>query len=85
MITTDKTLAYLREILSSYVDKHQFPDSLYKKLQTKEYNGEGDLVKDLNEEEISYLNQILPDEIEHAMQVQDFKRVHELNEVYELL
>jgi hypothetical protein len=81
----EKTLAYLREILSSYVGEHQFPDSIYKKLQTKEYNGEGDFVRDLNEEEISYLNQILPDEIQHAMQVQDFKRVYELNEVYELL
>lgn len=81
----EKTLAYLREILSSYVTHHNFPNSIYKKLQTKDYRGEGEFVRDLSEEEIAYLNQILPKEINHALEVQDYERVYQLNEVYELL
>lgn len=81
----EKTLAYLREILSSYVTHHHFQSSIYQKIQTKDYHGEGEFVRDLTEEEIAYLNQILPEEINHALEVQDYERVYQLNEVYELL
>jgi hypothetical protein len=81
----DQTLGYLRESLSNYTDEQQFAISIYEKLQAKEYESEGAFIRELSEEEINFLNNILPDEINYAMEERDFKRVNELNEVYELL
>lgn len=47
--------------------------------------GEGNFVKDLNDDEMSYLNTILEKEIKYAQNEQDQQRASELNEVYELL
>lgn len=81
----DKTLGYLREVLSNYTDGQQLPQSIYSKLKEKHFQSEGEFVRVLDEEEIEFLNKILPDEISHALEAQDFQRVQELNEVYELL
>ncbi|MDX8362908.1 MULTISPECIES: sigma-G-dependent sporulation-specific acid-soluble spore protein CsgA [Bacillaceae] len=81
----DKTLRYLQETLSNYLDKHNISEQIYEKLLAKTYRSEGDFVKELNEEEISFLDEVLPDEIIYALDEQDFKRVEQLNEVYELL
>lgn len=81
----EQTLAYLRETLSNYTEEHQVSLQLSKKLEEKAYKSEGDFVRELDEQEIEFLNQVLPGEINHAMEAQDYNRVQELNEVYELL
>lgn len=42
-------------------------------------------MQQIDEEEIEFLNKVLPEEINYAMDEKDFTRVHQLNEVYELL
>lgn len=81
----DKTLGYLREILSNYSDGHSDGRQLYRKLSEGNFSNEGDFVRHLTQKEISFLNNILPKEINYAKEEQDEKRAHELNEVYELL
>jgi hypothetical protein len=81
----DKTLGYLREILSNYSDEHSEGRNLYRKLLEGHFSSEGTFVKKLNQKEIDFLNKILPNEIHYAKEEQDEKRAHELNEVYELL
>jgi hypothetical protein len=82
----EKTLAYLREILSNYTEHHeQTPHIIYHKLTKNAYKNEEEFVRDLSEHEIAFLDRILPHEIKYAMDEQDFERVYQLNEVYELL
>ena len=81
----DKTLGYLREILSNYTDDHSEGRQLYRKLSEGHFSNEGDFVRHLTQKEINFLNNMLPKEINHAKEEQDKKRAHELNEVYELL
>nr|WP_263326216.1 sigma-G-dependent sporulation-specific acid-soluble spore protein CsgA [Neobacillus sp. Marseille-Q6967] len=81
----DKTLGYLREILSNYTEIHPKSEEIYQKLVNGRYTSEGMFVRDLTQEEINFLDKILPDEIKYAKEEQDEKRAHELNEVYELL
>ena len=81
----DNTLGYLKEILSNYTDDHSEGRFIYKKLVEGAYNSEESFVRDLTQKESSFLNNILPKEINHAKEVQDEKRAYELNEVYELL
>ncbi|WP_420490580.1 sigma-G-dependent sporulation-specific acid-soluble spore protein CsgA [Neobacillus niacini] len=81
----DKTLGYLREILSNYSDGHNEGKQVYRKLSEGKFNTEGDFVRQLNQKEINFLNEILPNEINYAKEEQDEKRAHELNEVFELL
>lgn len=84
-LTMDKTLGYLREILSNYTDDHSEGRHLYRKLSEGNFSNEGDFVRHLTQKEINFLNNMLPREINHAKEEQDEKRAHELNEVYELL
>ncbi|MEW5321789.1 sigma-G-dependent sporulation-specific acid-soluble spore protein CsgA [Geobacillus thermoleovorans] len=82
----EQTLAYLREVLSNYLDHHgDAPKRIYKKLISKPYRGEGEFVRDLTQEESAFLDRILPHEIRYAMDERDYERVYQLNEVYELL
>ena len=81
----EQTLGYLRESLSNYTEEQQLANQIFKKLLSSEYDSEESFVRTLEGEEIEFLNKVLPDEINYAMEEQDFKRVHELNEVYELL
>ena len=81
----DKTLGYLREILSNYSDQHSEGRQLYRKLSEGNFSSEGDFVRQLNQKEIDFLNRMLPNEINYAKEEQDEKRAHELNEVFELL
>jgi hypothetical protein len=82
----EKTLAYLREILSNYLEYHDdTPRRIYKKLLSKTYKSEGEFVRDLSQKESAFLDRILPHEIRYAMDERDFERVYQLNEVYELL
>ncbi|HZG60224.1 MAG TPA: sigma-G-dependent sporulation-specific acid-soluble spore protein CsgA [Anoxybacillus sp.] len=82
----EKTLAYLREILSNYTEYHeQTPRIIYHKLIKNAYKNEEEFVRDLSQKEIAFLDRILPNEIRYAMDEKDFERVYQLNEVYELL
>jgi hypothetical protein len=82
----EKTLAYLREILSNYTEYHdKTPRIIYHKLIRNAYKNEEEFVRDLSEKEVAFLDRILPNEIRYAMDEQDFERVYQLNEVYELL
>ena len=81
----DKTLGYLREILSNYSDGHNEGKQIYRKLSEGNFTSEGDFVRQLNQKEVNFLNKILPNEINYAKEEQDEKRAHELNEVFELL
>ncbi|MED3563628.1 sigma-G-dependent sporulation-specific acid-soluble spore protein CsgA [Bacillus xiapuensis] len=82
----DKTLGYLREILSNYNDEHHtLGRHLFRKVSEGRFASEGDFVRLLDQKEIEFLNDILPKEIRYAKEEQDEKRAHELNEVYELL
>jgi hypothetical protein len=81
----EQTLGYLREILSNYVEEQSLSQQIYKKLHSTSYHDEKEFVMSLAEDESNYLNKILPDEIKHSLQEQDYKRLEELNNVYELL
>jgi Minor curli fiber component A len=81
----DKTLGYLIEVISNYADEKKTSQTILTKVVNNQYGTEEAFVRDLNEEEIEFLNNVLPDEINYAMDNRDFKRVQELNEVYELL
>lgn len=81
----DQSLGYLREILATYTEKDVVGKRLYNKISTHDYPTESKFVEDLNQEENQYLNQVLIDAIEYSNQEQDYERVHQLNEVYELL
>ncbi|MDQ6599140.1 sigma-G-dependent sporulation-specific acid-soluble spore protein CsgA [Bacillus salipaludis] len=82
----DKTLGYLREILSNYNDEHHSEGRrLFRKVSEGKFTSEGDFVRHLSQKEIEFLNDILPKEIMYAKEELDEKRAHELNEVYELL
>ncbi|MHC0038415.1 sigma-G-dependent sporulation-specific acid-soluble spore protein CsgA [Pseudoneobacillus sp. C159] len=81
----DRTLGYLRETLSNYTEQYSIGQQIYTKMKQQNYSSEGAFIKDLSEEEIDFLNKILPDEIQYAKAEQDEKRAYELNEVFELL
>lgn len=81
----NKPLGYLREILSNYTDRSQTAKDIYGKIRETEYTTEGAFVRVLSEEEMNFLNKILPDEINHAREEQDDTRAEQLNEVFELL
>jgi hypothetical protein len=81
----EKTLAYLREIVSNYTKTYPLSRKIYQRLEKGNYPSEGDFVRDLTMEEIEFLNKILPEAIEYANNESDEKRAQQLNEVYELL
>jgi hypothetical protein len=80
----DFTLGYLREAISNY-DSSSVAKRISLKLEKGQFKTERDLVLTLDEDEIQFLNNVLPDEIKYAFNEQDFIRGNQLNEVYELL
>ncbi|MBU7593254.1 sigma-G-dependent sporulation-specific acid-soluble spore protein CsgA [Metabacillus halosaccharovorans] len=80
----DFTLGYLREALSNY-DRSSVCNRITNKLTNGKFHTELDFVRILEEDEIQFLNNVLPDEIKYAFNEQDFIRGNQLNEVYELL
>ncbi len=81
----DKTLSYLREIISNYTDEHPMSKQIYNKLMATANHDELSFVRELDEDEAHFLNEILPQEIQHALDEQDYTRMTELNHVYELI
>ena len=74
----NQTLAYLREVLSNYVDQHKIAKEMYQSLEKNHYSNEKEFAESLSETAIDYLNEILPDEINYAKEEQD-------HEIYEQL
>ncbi|GAC91524.1 sporulation-specific SASP protein [Anoxybacillus flavithermus NBRC 109594] len=82
----NQTLAYLREALASYADRHHaIAMHLYKKLISKPYKSEEQFVRDLSPKEVAFLDRMLRQEMKYAKEEQDNIRVYHLNEVYEQL
>lgn len=81
----EKSLGYLKESLSNYLEESDVCQSIYKRLNSTKYHSEEDFVRTLTTKEIEVLNGVLKEEIDYAKQEQDAKRATELNEVYELL
>jgi hypothetical protein len=81
----EKTLAYLREIVSNYTETYPLSKKIYQRIEQGNYPSEGEFVKVLTAEEIEFLNKILPEAINYAKNELDDERARQLNEVYELL
>jgi hypothetical protein len=83
----DQSLAYLREILSLHTENSDIGKELYDKLTNGNYTGEGQLqfVRELSEDEMSFLDHVLKEAIAYSKHAQDSERANHLNEVYELL
>lgn len=81
----DRTIGYLREILSNYTDQYPEAQDVYEKIKQHNFSSEEELVRHLTGAETQLLNKILPEEIEHAKDSQDEERFTQLSEVYELL
>lgn len=84
MRVIDNTLNYLRESLANY-SENDMCKQINKKLDMKKYKNENEFVKNLDEEEIAYLNSVVEKELKYAKSVQNDIRVKELTEVYEQL
>jgi Minor curli fiber component A len=80
----DFTLGYLKETISNY-DNHSVAQKISEKLDIGQFKSERDFVLTLEDVEVDFLNNVLPDEIKYAFNEQDFIRGNQLNEVYELL
>ncbi|WP_202395756.1 sporulation protein [Virgibacillus halodenitrificans] len=75
---------YLRESLANY-SENEMCQQIFQKLDEKIYSNEVMFVKALDEEEMTYLNDVLENELYYAKSVEHDQRVKELTEVYELL
>lgn len=84
MRVIDNTLNYLRESLANY-SENDMCQKIDKKLETEGYKNEGEFVRNLDEEEMAYLDSVLERELAYARNVENDIRVKELTEVYELL
>lgn len=82
----NQKLAYLREALANYADRHHtIAVHLYKKLMSKSYKDEEQFVRDLSQKEAAFLDRMLRQEMKYAKEEQDAVRVYHLNEIYEQL
>ncbi|WP_102345818.1 sporulation protein [Bacillus sp. Marseille-P3661] len=81
----EKTLAYLREILSNHLSESETCHIIYEKISNKDYKDENAFIDDLDENEMMYLNNVLPDEIQYAQNEQDDQRTYELTNIYDRL
>jgi hypothetical protein len=80
----DRTLQYLRESLSNYIE-NDVCQQILSKIENKNYANEESFVGDLDGQEMDYLDMVLENELDYAKNVQNDDRVKELNEVYEQL
>lgn len=81
----NKPLAYLQEILTSNGEDREMANSIILKMHETRYVSTASFINELNEGQIQFLNHSLPDEMKHALESEDFPRLQQLNEVYELL
>lgn len=85
MVIIKRSLQYLSESLSNYVEEDGMCQQICSKLENGNYNEEIDFVEDLEEEEVVYLENVLKKEIDYAESAQDDVRVNELEIIYEIL
>ncbi|WP_223701994.1 sigma-G-dependent sporulation-specific acid-soluble spore protein CsgA [Sutcliffiella deserti] len=81
----NKALGYLQEVLSSYPDDQNLNRQIVHRIKHYSEDNLTAFIYSLSEEEVQFLNESLPDEMKHALQSEDFLRLQQLNEVYELL
>ncbi|WP_138417187.1 sporulation protein [Aquibacillus sediminis] len=81
----DQNLAYLHEVLSNYLEENDAIRHIDQKLRANRYPSEEAFAKDLQQEDIQMLTQILQKEMHHANESGDHERGYQLNEVYEQL
>lgn len=81
----NQPLGYLKEILSNYTDRSDTGKEIYSIIREYDFTTEESFVRKLSDEQINFLNKILPEEINHAKEAKDEQRANQLNEVYELL
>ncbi|MFC4024605.1 sporulation protein [Oceanobacillus longus] len=84
MINIDQTLQYLRESLSNYIE-NDVCQQILSKIEANNYTSEEIFISDLDGKEMDYLDMVLENELDYAKNVQNDKRVKELNDVYEQL
>jgi hypothetical protein len=80
----DTTLGYVRESLSNYLEKH-LAHTIFEKLEKHPNMDAYEFINHLEREEIQYLNDILPKEIDYAEQEKNQKRYDELTSFFERL
>jgi hypothetical protein len=85
MKNMNQPLGYLKEILSNYTDRSDEGKEVYSIIREYDFTNEESFVKKLSDEQVDFLNKILPDEINHAKEAEDHERANQLNEVFELL
>ncbi|UII57777.1 sigma-G-dependent sporulation-specific acid-soluble spore protein CsgA [Cytobacillus spongiae] len=79
----NQAVGYLREVLSNYTEGYPVGQMIYDKVKNIDFKSEQQFARALSEQEINFLHNILPDEIQHAHKEQDFERAHQLNAIYE--
>lgn len=79
------SLRYLRESLSNYEGNDDIIERINVKLASKSYGNQIEFIEDLDEDEMTYLDRILEQEINYARSAHDEVRSKELNDIYELL
>ena len=84
MVAIESSLLYLRESMDLYKD-HPTCQSILTKVTAGPYTSEEAFVTELSDQEISYLNALLRQELRYANQSEDRTRFNELNSIYELL
>lgn len=60
-------------------------EQIVRKIESNKYENEEMFARDLSEEEMAYLNDILENELNYARNARDDVRTRELTEVFELL
>lgn len=81
----NQPLGYLKEILSNYTDRSDTGKEIYAIIKEYDFESEESFAQKLSEEQINFLNKILPEEINHAKEADDRERANQLNEVFEQL
>ncbi|QKY71556.1 sporulation protein [Lentibacillus sp. CBA3610] len=80
----DNTLSYLRESLVNH-QENDMTKQIADKLERNGYKNEEEFVRNLNEEEMEYLDQVVKKELNYARNAEDEVRAGQLREIYELL
>lgn len=81
----NQPLGYLKEILSNYTDHSDVGREIYAIIREYDFTSEEMFITKLSAEQMDFLNGILPNEMNHAEEVDDHERLSQLNEVYEQL
>lgn len=81
----DQNLAYLHEALSNYTEENASVRDIAEKIRKYDYSSEESFVRQLEQEEIQMLSQVLDKEINYANKSGDLERGYQLNGVFELL